>query len=493
MNGTRENNLQLADLLTAKEHLADPNVTLDIDTSDERYGTLSPHEVDQSRRSTAYLDGLRGLACFLVYMAHHISAFYEDDIQHGFGYNGEKAFATLPFIRIFFCGGKPAVAIFFVLSGFVLSISPLRMLRDGQLRKCYDKLISASIRRPFRLYIPPIGVSLPFALIMQLPWNLAPQFGWPEAQGSILAELWNWVIELVLALNPFTKHSPATRWFAYDPPVWTMPVELQGSILVFALTALFSHLKPQYRLLLFTGICLILLFLSQWVMACFLAGMILAINDLDQIDSTLLLDRLSPRTKSLSFHTIFLTGWFLLSQPSGPYYDNERSYNTYGWYHLTKLVPKTYSSGQWWRFWIAIGAILLVYAVLKLRWLQRFLTLRPMRYLGKISFSLYLTHIPFLWVVGEIVYRLVGRPVRDQRQTWVDNIGFSIPDVGPLGLSTRFLAAQMIILPLNLIVSEIGTVVLDRPSIVIGKWVASRLYKEKSKSSIDSRNGYLPR
>ncbi|KAI7528417.1 hypothetical protein KC317_g20661, partial [Hortaea werneckii] len=114
-------------------------------------------------KGLAHLDGLRGIAAFMVYMAHWVSYWYEctTGICYGWGYqDSNRLFATLPFVRVFFTGGNPAVAIFFVLSGYVLSLSPLRMLYHevpfASLRKT---LVAAGIRRPFRLFIPPIALS----------------------------------------------------------------------------------------------------------------------------------------------------------------------------------------------------------------------------------------------------------------------------------------------------------------------------------------------
>ena len=54
--------------------------------------------------STAYLDGLRGLAAFLVYIGHYVPWWYGPNgpIEHGFGYHGEMMFGTFPFIRTLF-------------------------------------------------------------------------------------------------------------------------------------------------------------------------------------------------------------------------------------------------------------------------------------------------------------------------------------------------------------------------------------------------------
>lgn len=428
-------------------------------------------------RPTAFLDGLRGLAALVVYMVHHLSWFYPppDNIYHGFDYHGEKYFATLPFVRFFLTGGSAAVAIFFVLSGYVLSKSPLNVLYNGGVPQLYRNLLSATVRRPFRLFMPPAGVSLAVALIMQLPFGLAPRFTWPVAKDTIFAELANWFVELCHALNPFEKHGIFEKWFPYDPPVWTMPVEFEGSMLVFALIAASSLIKPRYRSppLIFLGLCF--LFFYQWAMACFVAGMVLALSDIEESGDIILERwRISRRARPFVYYLSFILGWYLLCQIAGTK-DPELSYNTLGWYWLTMLTPRNYYNNEYWRFWLSIGAVLLVFAVLRLQWLQRFLTTPALRYLGKISFSLYLTHIPFLWIIGDRIYRIFGAIKADSNmQTWFDN-RLTIPDVGPRGLSLRFIVSQMFILFLNILLSHACTTFLDEPSVKFSRWIVTRL------------------
>ncbi|KAI9710540.1 MAG: hypothetical protein M1820_002676 [Bogoriella megaspora] len=420
-------------------------------------------------RSIAHLDGLRGLAAFLVYFFHHVSWAYGPEhpiCRHGWNYHGERYFATLPFIRLLFTGGSASVAIFFVLSGYCLSISPLRKRRN-----LYRNLISASLRRPLRLFIPPTGVSLLFAFTMHLPFGLAPKLIWPDPQETIGAELIKWVVELCKALNPFQNHGIFTPWFPYDPPVWTMPIELRGSILIFALHAAYSRVTPIHRLFLFSITGLVLLLMYDWAMACFVSGVILAILDFEDLGD-LFNKTASERARQFAHYFSLIAGLWLLSQTAGVR-DPELSFNTFGWYWMTKLVPSNYYNDEYWRFWHSVGAALLVFSVLKIRCLQSFFATPALRYLGKISFSLYLTHLPLLWTVGDRIYRLIGI-TRPEIQTWFDN-RISVPDVGPSGVSTRSLFGQCFILPLNLYIAHLGTVWLDEPSVQSGRWLVAKI------------------
>ncbi len=66
---------------------------------------------------TAYLDGLRGFAAFMVYWHHHQlwpRPLADLVFENAYGFEERRFFACLPGIRTFFTGGHFAVAVFFV-------------------------------------------------------------------------------------------------------------------------------------------------------------------------------------------------------------------------------------------------------------------------------------------------------------------------------------------------------------------------------------------
>lgn len=103
----------------------------------------------------------------------------------------------------------------------------------------------------------------------------------------------------------------------YDPPAYTMAIEYAGSMLVFGLLAGLGRVSGRVKLSSFVVLGLLFLAFYQWAFAMFLVGMSLALNDIEGYD-TWLMSRLSGRAVSAIHHAVFLVGWYLLSQPSGP-------------------------------------------------------------------------------------------------------------------------------------------------------------------------------
>lgn len=439
------------------------------DDIDLENGNDKKHPIN-SHKQIAYLDGLRGVAALLVYLSHNIVWWYGPDsiIEHGFGYHGEYMLATFPFIRTVFTGGAAAVAVFFVMSGYVLSTTPLSLLDAGDKQKIRTYLLTATVRRPFRLFLPVAAVSLIFAMCMHLPFGLAPKLSWPTPEQSVAAELWKWVHEFGWVMNIFAKHGTFEHWFPYDPPVWTMAAEMKGSLVVYASFFILTMLKwtsARYSPA-FAALGSTLLVAGHWEIAAFMYGMVLATSQKEGSNQSTGSTR-SPKT--LINYMIFMLSWYILGQPHGKR-EIEISLDTPGWYYLTKVTPPAYADKEFWRFWNVIGATFLIDAVRNILYIQHLLQKPAIRYLGKISFCFYLTHILILFTISDRVARLLG-VIRHDFTTPYDR-ALQVPDLGPTGFSTGFLLWQAVVLPINLFVAAIATKFIDQPSIKLSKWLA---------------------
>lgn len=191
---------------------------------------------ERTLHSTAYLDGLRGFAALLVYLHHHelwvhdYHGLEQNKIfENAFGYDGEYSFAAFPGVRTFFSGGHYAVAVFFVLSGYVLSIKPLRLIEGENLPELTIHLSSAFFRRWFRLF-------LPLAIVLFVHAMSSHVFGvWipgGEMQSTLLNEIWNFYAEF--KNFSFIYNCGGKPWMSYNVHVWSIPVEMKGSMVIFA-------------------------------------------------------------------------------------------------------------------------------------------------------------------------------------------------------------------------------------------------------------------
>lgn len=105
------------------------------------------------------LDGLRGVACFLVFNYHFLWP-WTPLIMLGYGARPPKSpepldgsFWQLPIICLLH-RGRPMVAIFFAISGYVLVRHVQREIHARRFSDAYAKLASGVFRRIWRLYIP---------------------------------------------------------------------------------------------------------------------------------------------------------------------------------------------------------------------------------------------------------------------------------------------------------------------------------------------------
>ncbi|RKF81906.1 hypothetical protein GcC1_020002 [Golovinomyces cichoracearum] len=426
---------------------------------------------------TAYLDGLRGWAAFMVYWQHHqiwarvgISA--EHIFENAWGWDGRHYFCAFPFVRSLFTGGHCAVAVFFVISGRVLTAKPLSLLHAGENLKFGDSLSSALFRRWLRLYIPCICTSF----LYMTSWHL---FGiwtaYPKHEATWLDELWNWYNELKGFSFVFRSTGPtAPPWLTYNFHLWSIPVEFRGSILVYTSMFAFSKCTRYAKIYL----CFILIFYFLYIAdsphyAMFTVGMLY--SDLDLLENSHNLPKFFYQLREFfgEFQTLvwsffFCIGMYLSGVPS-LHNDMDSLRKSPGWYYLSHLAPQGTHDFKW--FFLFWASTIIVGTLPRLSWLKGFFENRFCQYLGRNSFALYLVHGPVLWTLSDRVYLAAGWTRTenvDGLKSWM-NI-YPISSAGPLGLELRFIIPHLIILPITLWLAEITTKLFDEPSVRISHW-----------------------
>merc|ERR1712086_194058 len=123
-------------------------------------------KAESALKDYTFLDGLRGWACFAVYLGHTIETYWS---CHGRLNDGQivptdardprilPGFITLPPVRAIW-NSHIAVGVFFQLSGFVLPLNYFKKARNNKDAAATDSIVSGMFRRYFRLMIPLLTV-----------------------------------------------------------------------------------------------------------------------------------------------------------------------------------------------------------------------------------------------------------------------------------------------------------------------------------------------
>lgn len=385
-----------------------------------------------------WLDSLRGIASALVVIHHSKSS--EPKSIVGFltrSYWDEPAeenhrLIQLPPFRLLF-NGPSMVALFMVISGYAISLPLLRCREDVGASNVgfFRRLCSAATRRIFRIYLPSIAILFLSELVYfcnVFPWKAADDWlgglkpltaPWAHVQYVLsrivhLLDISNHQVDI-----NFDRNRPDMRTINYQ--LWTMPIEFRGSCAVYLLILTFSFWKPQPRYLALVGVAMYWFYMGHWDLFAFVAGILLAERHVASESgpdreialsySSSPLEIQEPITKAwnkftekiylqrIGISVSFILGMYFLCMCGA-----DRLAAEYRWLAVARS-PEWDNAEMMPRCWRSVGAVLVIYAISKSALLQRPLNSRPLQYLGKISFPLYLVH--------PTVYLALKWPVRD--------------------------------------------------------------------------------
>lgn len=376
----------------------------------------------KKRNSVAAIDGLRGIACFIVFNGHFArelggSLFWSGD------WIGKNLFVQWPFVHLFW-SGRSMVYIFWVVGGYTLSIKPLKQLYTGEYAAFQKTWSSSLVRRGFRLYLPPlIGVYI----IGILTWLGIFEAAYPvrhnPAGGNTLGLMEDFPVrhdhltgQIKDAFQESSKMFKIWTWDGYIKPgayndaYWTIPVQYRTALFMFLILLAGSRMKANYRTLLISIMTASGLFLWQRdEITTFFGGMLLADIDIRRSASkaTLPLQQMNTEkptpsrswlgavtskfsklgSSSKFYLAMFIFGWLLCSTAAVGW--NRQPIVTAVVRRLSFLLRGNGDDSSAVR---SVGAIFLTYGIIHCTYIHPIFTSRVATYLGKISFSLYLTH-----------------------------------------------------------------------------------------------------
>jgi len=327
-----------------------------------------------------YLDGLRGLAALVVFVGHYNMLFNCNIFFNGLSLlNLSKLPKVIYFplnaLVLFFTNGNLSVSIFFILSGFALSYPYFST-------KNHEVIVTSTLKRYFRLTVPILFTVLliSFLYSFNLFYSKADVLSLRVTQDTYL--FYNGRIEtnFLMALCNGLYSCLALGSKYYNPVLWTMGVEFYGSLLVFAVIGIFGISTIRF----YVYIILILFFIDNYYYL-FIAGV--AASDL-----------YNTKAQTTYFNKPWLgLGLLFIGFIVSVFYFNK--------FMLTHLpigelnTNKVHAINR-------VAALFIVAGVLFSTIAQKALMKNSCLQLGKISFMLYLLHVPFMSIVSVFFIKL---------------------------------------------------------------------------------------
>jgi peptidoglycan/LPS O-acetylase OafA/YrhL len=289
-----------------------------------------------------FLDGIRGWASLMVLFSHLIMAFL--------------ALSTVEYQKrylLFISDGHLAVLTFFVLSGYALSA--------GHVFRGKGDLALSTVARYFRLCVPIFVTTMLAYVLLELGlfFNLKAAIS-PATSLGWLGTFYKFDPSFVNAL----KFSFFDVFFSYDggstynASLWTMPIELAGSLVIYAYLGIFRNTSRVFWLP--TLAFAIYLQFNNPFLSCFVFGYLIA--------------ELNFNFRKVN--SVTLEGISILLFSSVP------------------IISTFYRPTQNWK--TSLMAVVLVLSVSYSKYLRAFFTCFFSRFLGKISFPLYLIQVPII-------------------------------------------------------------------------------------------------
>jgi peptidoglycan/LPS O-acetylase OafA/YrhL len=371
--------------------------------------TNSPRQSDPRRFYE--LDSLRGVAALTV-VFHHFSRICSPRVVH--------VLDRTP-LRLLVAGHQ-AVILFFLLSGFVLTL-PYK--KRGSLN--YGPFL---LKRVCRIYLPYLA-ALALAIACDLHFSSRVQSGnyWVN---------WTWsapvttrlVVQHILFLGNYD-------WSQFNTAFWSLVYEMRISLVFPFIAIAVLRFRTTWLLL-----CAVSLSLAFYPLAMLFSNVLHLCSHDAAINSML----------TLHYAAFFLIGSVLAKHLHAIHRRYTRlsslqaaaialvSLALYGFSNASSITQRFSIPSDLFDWGTAAGATMLIIFAMNSRPFHSFLTSRVIHHLGAVSYSLYLIHGTILFV---LIHTLLGRI--------------------PMG------ALLLIYLTVTLIVTEIFYRLIERPTMLLGR------------------------
>lgn len=444
---------------------------------------------------TAYLDGMRGLAAFIVFFCHYFYTSF--NIADGWGSNGANYdILKLPFLRLIYAG-PPMVAIFFIVSGYALSLKPMKLARAHKWSEFTTTMSSFVFRRALRLFLPTFVSTFMIVILLRVGayevnrefshdrtyhWNV--QETAPDYKETTSEQLRDWVWNMFNFVHiwGWEKYGGSTY---YDVHLWTIPIEFRASMMLFLTMVGLARMRTAVRMVCLAIVIAFSYRSDRWEMLLFYVGMVYAELDIirgahtdpatnhalqvypaapqqtlptstpkpiDYVGTGQAADAKASSSKlgRLGWGLFATLSLYILSQP------DVNSEGTPGWIFLSTFIPEWVEDKY--RYFQIIGAIMFVFCTARMPTLQRVFNSAPVQYLGKISYAIYLMHGPVMHTVGYGI----------ERWAW------GITGTEGHWYTIGFVLASVFVIPSVVWVADVFWRAIDAPIVRFAKWLETK-------------------
>lgn len=203
--------------------------------------------------------GLRGIASLLVVSSHTTLCFARSVVPPSLGQDGPVNLFQRPFLRLI-GQGNAAVAIFFILLGFVNSIKTIQLSRAGYTQDAVSSLGTGLFRRTGRLVFPAALMTAVSWLCCQSGlYNLARRTDayWLQVTSASTSSSWS---EAFRSLGWEVVATWVVGENYYDQPQWALFYLFKGSLYIYLVLLATTHITPPFRLA-----AEVLLYMWSWI------------------------------------------------------------------------------------------------------------------------------------------------------------------------------------------------------------------------------------
>ncbi len=186
--------------------------------------------------------------------SHLFLAFFETFNDPAESESKRGSIFHLPFLRLP-ATGSPWLALFFLLTGYVNAIKPIKQARSGNTQGALSGLVSSAFRRPWRLILPPTIATFIAWLMANLGLfslgRRCPSWWMRDTSPPSDATFQDAIHGLFTAIYHTWWGGGAN---VYDKNQWPMFSLFKGSMLLYVVLLATMRCTPRYRMLVFAAL-----------------------------------------------------------------------------------------------------------------------------------------------------------------------------------------------------------------------------------------------